>query len=101
MHTDVLMSEEAVDEMTKRIRDLENQANKLQMLVEKQYDRLQRKEKDHRRLNWIATNPIKLRYHNGAWYIKDDTLQYKSLRTAIDAGMKPSSLVSRTPLVPR
>tara|TARA_R110000751_G_C13692589_1_gene472515 strand:- start:23 stop:322 length:300 start_codon:yes stop_codon:yes gene_type:complete len=87
---------EAVDVMSRRIEVLERDKHELQDLLTKQFDRGKRKERDHRRLNWLEGHPAMIDYFEGYWFYAESDKREISIRGAIDAAMKASNTKSDT-----
>ena len=81
---------EAVEMMSRRIEVLEKDKHDLQDLLTKQFDRGKRKERDHRRMNWLENNPSMIDHFEGYWYYGDNANRFNSFREVIDAAMKGS-----------
>lgn len=81
---------EAVEIMSRRIEVLEKDKYDLQDLLTKQFDRGKRKERDHRRMNWLENNPSMIDHFEGYWYYGDNANRFNSFREVIDAAMKGS-----------
>lgn len=81
---------EAVEIMSRRIEVLEKDKHDLQDLLTKQFDRGKRKERDHRRMNWLENNPSMIDHFEGYWYYGDNANRFNSFREVIDAAMKGS-----------
>jgi hypothetical protein len=81
---------EAVEMMSRRIEVLEKDKHDLQDLLTKQFDRGKRKERDHRRMNWLENNPSMIDHFEGYWYYGDNENRFNSFREVIDAAMKGS-----------
>ena len=79
---------EAVEKLSRRIEVLVRDKHELQELLSQQYDRMKRKERDHRRLNWLEGHPSMIDHFEGYWYHGDSSVQFKSFREVIDAAMK-------------
>jgi len=79
---------EAVEVMSRRIEVLEKDKHDLQDLLTKQFDRGKRKERDHRRLNWLENHPSMIDYFEGYWYHGDNANRFDSFREVIDAAMR-------------
>jgi hypothetical protein len=79
---------EAVEVMSRRIEVLEKDKHDLQDLLTKQFDRGKRKERDHRRLNWLEGHPDMIDHFEGYWYYGDNANRFDSFREVIDAAMR-------------
>jgi hypothetical protein len=88
---DELKMVEVVEVMSRRIEALEKDKLDLQVLATTQFDRMKRKERDHRRLNWLENHPSMIDHFEGYWYyVGRENRRMNSFREAIDAAMKDS-----------